>query len=154
VKNEKTLVIGIGNPWRGDDDAGLEVARRLREWQPAHLDIVESDGDLTQLLELWRLYSRVVLVDALHSGAEAGSIVSFQAERTPLPAERWRFSTHGLGLCEAVEMARTLGQLPDRLQVFAIEGKDFSTGARISPEVVQACTSLAERILQECPEAD
>lgn len=154
MKTDKTLVIGIGNSWRGDDDAGLEVARRLKELQPAHLDIVESSGDLTQLLDLWRLYCRVVLVDALHSGAEAGSIASFHAEEAPLPVEMWRFSTHGMGLCEAVEMARTLGQLPDRLQVFAIEGKDFSTGANISPEVAQACTTLTERILREGTEAD
>ena len=29
-----TLVIGVGNPDRGDDAAGLEVARRLREAAP------------------------------------------------------------------------------------------------------------------------
>ena len=45
-----------------------------------------------------------------------------------LPAELFRASTHHFGLAEAVELARAVGQLPERLVVFGIEGASFGRG--------------------------
>jgi Ni,Fe-hydrogenase maturation factor len=48
-----TLVIGIGNPDRGDDAAGLAVARNVRAAAPAGVAVIELDGDQLALLDAW-----------------------------------------------------------------------------------------------------
>ena len=44
------LVVGIGNPDRGDDAVGRLVARALRGRVPADVRVVEQDGEATALL--------------------------------------------------------------------------------------------------------
>ena len=39
------ILIGVGNGWRGDDGAGLAVARRVRELAPAGVEVREVESD-------------------------------------------------------------------------------------------------------------
>jgi hydrogenase maturation protease len=55
-------------------------------------------------------------------------------------------SSHGLGLGEAVELARALGRLPSRLVVYAVEGADSSTGPGLSPAIATAVEPLARSV--------
>jgi hydrogenase maturation protease len=130
-----TLVIGAGNDARRDDGAGLAVARHLRA---AGLDAREARGDLSALADLWRDTDRVILVDAVCSGAPPGTLHCFDALHSPLPAVFARASTHALGLAEAVELARALGRLPATLTVYGIEGAEFDMGEGLSPRVAEA----------------
>jgi len=61
------LVVGIGNDLRGDDAVGLEVARHVREMAGDELDVLETGGDVGQLLEAWSERSLVILVDAVQA---------------------------------------------------------------------------------------
>jgi hydrogenase maturation protease len=133
------IVIGVGNPWRGDDGAGPAVTRRLR----GAVEAVEHDGDGSRLVDAWRGRDHVVVVDAAASGARPGTVRRFRPRASPLPAALLRSSTHAFGVAEAVELARALGQLPPRLDVYAIEGADFSAGAGLSPAVAEAVDRLA-----------
>src|SRR6476619_6147364 len=60
----RVILIGVGNAWRGDDGAGLAVARRVRELAPAGVDVREVEGDATTLLEAWVGAEHVAVVDA------------------------------------------------------------------------------------------
>jgi hydrogenase maturation protease len=133
------IVIGVGNSWRGDDAAGLAVAERLR----GAVEVVEHEGDGAALLAEWRDRDHVVVVDAAASDAAPGSVRRFDANAGPLPARLLRSSTHAFGVADAVELARALACLPRRLEVYAIEGADFSAGAALSPPVAEAVEQLA-----------
>jgi hydrogenase maturation protease len=132
------LLIGVGNPWRGDDAAGLEVARRVGGF--AH------EGDCTGLVELWSGHDEVALVDAASSGGEAGTVHRLEAGDKPLPAQLLRSSTHAFGVADAIELARALGRLPETVRVYAIEGSDFTAGAGLSPAVQQAVEQVAREL--------
>jgi hydrogenase maturation protease len=123
----------VGNAWRGDDAAGLVVARRLGG--------LRHEGDAVGLLDAWAGAGHAIVVDAAASGAPAGTIHRFDAA-APLPAHALRSSTHAFGVADAVELARSLGRLPARLDVYAIEGADFTLGAGLSPPVAQAVAAL------------
>jgi hydrogenase maturation protease len=137
------MVIGVGNTWRGDDGAGVAVARRLRELSPTGVEIRELEGDATGLVEAWSGADRVVVVDAAQSGAPPGTVRRFDACSGPLPVHSLRSSTHAFGVSDAVELARALGRLPGRLEVYAIEGVSFAAGDRLSPDVERAVGELA-----------
>ena len=148
----KTLIIGIGNPDRGDDAAGRLVAARLREQLPGEARVVESEGEATQLLACFAAADQVILVDAALSGAAPGTITRFAADEAPLPAARFGISTHGFGLAEAIELARTLGRLPRRCVVYAIEGRNFAPGDRLSPGVEAAVQAVVALVLESVGE--
>ena len=106
--------------------ASLSAVRSLVAamlWPQAR--VVECEGSATSLLEAWQGEPAVVVVDAMCSGAPAGTVQRLDASREPLPAELFRGSTHGLGLPEAIELARSLGRLPPSLVVYGIVGEHF-----------------------------
>jgi hydrogenase maturation protease len=145
----RRLLIGVGNRYRGDDAAGVLVARRVREAAPAGVEVLEEEGELSDLLDAWKEVGQVVLVDAVYSGAAPGTIHRFEAEAGPLPAQLFRFSTHAFSVAEAIELARALGQLPPRLTVYGIEGSEFTAGAPLTPAVEAALGELVARALEE-----
>lgn len=143
------LVIGIGNAYRRDDGAGLWIATQLKEKKIPEIQIEESSGEISDLMELWKNHDTVIAVDALSSGSKAGEIRRYEVHLGPLPAETFHYSTHGLSLAEAVELARAMGRLPKHFIIYAIEGRDFAAGEEISPVVKTACLKVVDRIIQE-----
>ena len=136
-------IIGIGNPDRSDDAAGVLVARRLREMGA---DAQEFTGDPLALIEAWNGSPEVIVIDTVVSGAAPGTITVWDAGTSPLPPERFCCSTHAFGAAEAVEIARALGRLPGKLVIYGIEGTRFEIGGPLSPEVAGAAERLAQEI--------
>lgn len=147
-KPATVLVIGIGNDLRRDDGAGLAVIQLLGDQLPDTM-LRPHNGEATGLMQTWEGSDTVILVDATHSGAQAGEIHRYDLGESPLPRALFRGSSHQLGLAEAVEMARALGRLPARLVVYGIEGKTFDYGKGLSPEVAAAVHKAAWAILDE-----
>lgn len=144
-----TLVIGLGNAFRGDDGVGRVVARRLREIALPGVTVREESGEGAALMEAWMDAGAVILVDAVQSGAAPGTIHRLDATRTPVPSRFFHYSTHAFSVAEAVELARALNQLPPHLILYGIEGGDFTAGEQLSPEVAAAVDELLPRIRQE-----
>ncbi len=145
------MVIGVGNALRHDDAAGLEVARMVRALvDPARVAVIEHEGEQSALLDIWEGAAAVVLVDAIRSGAPAGTIHRVDASEQPLPAPPWgSSSTHAIGVAEAIELARALGRLPARVVVYGVEGARFDAGDGLSKEVRDAMGALSEAVSQE-----
>jgi len=69
----------------------------------------------------------------------------FDARAEPLPTSGFA-STHAIGIVEAVEMARRLGRLPERLVVYGIEAESVATGTSVSPAVSAAIDEVVAAI--------
>lgn len=138
-----TLVLGIGNDWRSDDAAGLEVARRLRA---AGLRAVAWERDPWNLLDAWEREPVVILVDAVSSGAAGGTVHRLEAGAGALPARLFRGSTHHASVAEAVELGRCLGRLPARVEFIGLEGRRFEAGVGLTPEVARAVDDVAAQL--------
>ncbi len=145
ITGKGPLVIGIGNPWRGDDGIGHAVVDALAD--TPGLATAKSHGEPAELMELWQGHDPVILVDAIVTGAAPGTLHRLDA-REPLPRGA-RYSSHGIGLAEAVELARSLGELPGTLIVHGIEPACLEDGARLSPEISAATFQMSRNILKE-----
>ena len=143
------LVIGIGNPDRGDDGVGGEVVRRLRGRTPAGVGVVHETGEAMAILNRLQEAGSAFLVDAAASGAAPGTVHRFDAGAGALPSGLAEVSSHGFGLAQAIALARTLRSLPPRCIVYAIEGERFSPGVPLTPAVARAAATVAEQILHE-----
>jgi hydrogenase maturation protease len=141
----KTRIIGCGNLQRMDDGAGVLVAQRLREL--GILAEVQSGGAF-ELLAGWDDNERLILIDAVRTGAPAGTIHVWEGSPPQLP-HATHFSSHGFGLAEAFRLGQILNCLPERITVFGIEGDQFGMGEQVSRDVLTATERLAQQIAKE-----
>jgi hydrogenase maturation protease len=139
-------VIGIGNLYRSDDAVGILIARKLKDIKSDQVNVQEQSGEGTSLMDAWKDYETVWIVDAVSSGEPPGSIHRLDASKQPIPTKFFSCSTHNFGVAEAIELARTLNQLPEQLKLYGIEGKNFQPGEVLSPEVEQAMESVSNEI--------
>ena len=152
-----TLVVGLGDADRGDDGVGVVVAHRLAARGADGIEVAVHH-DPASLLDLWAGRDRVVVVDAVRSGAPAGTVhrLLLGAGREPLPASAWaatgRGGTHALGLATAVELARALHRLPTHLVVLGVEAASFGHGEPLSAPVAAAVPAVVEQVLREVRE--
>jgi hydrogenase maturation protease len=143
------LLIGTGNEYRCDDGAGLSAIRVLKARGLPDALAIESPSDGAELMELWKFAAKVILIDAVSSGAESGTIYRFDAHAQPIPASLSFLSTHAFGLAEAIELARALHLLPQYLVVYAIEGQNFTIGTGLSQDVEKAVQEVVEQVTRE-----
>jgi hydrogenase maturation protease len=149
MKPPRRVVIAIGNAYRSDDGAGLAVASRLEGQLPVDVEVIACEQEPTRLVDAWRGAEAAVVVDAVASGAEPGTIHRFDATSEPIPARVFRSSTHAFGLGDAIELARALGSLPPRLVVYGIEGAAFTAGVGLSDAVEAAVDRAAAAVADE-----
>lgn len=142
----RVRILGIGTPF-GDDAVGPRVVERLTRagGLPRGVEARSCRRPL-DLIDWVHDADAAVLVDATRSGLPAGSVhepaVDALEEARPV-------SSHGLGVREALAMARALGRAPKRLAIVGIEASSL-TGDGLSPEVEAALDEAAARVLRRC----
>lgn len=123
---EKTFlkIIGVGSPM-GDDDIGwrvidaLSVAEWLQPWMGRGVELISLDRPGVALLEELGGAEQVVVIDAMVSGREPGTVAYF---KWPFSIEEaGLLSSHGFGVGEALSLGRVLGTLPPILWVWGVE---------------------------------
>jgi hydrogenase maturation protease len=143
------LVVGIGNPDRGDDGFGPAVVRRLLGRVTSAARVRERSGDALALIEDWNGFASVIVVDAVAPISDPGRVHRLDLTSSPLPIGFAPRSSHAFGVAETVELARNLGRLPRCLVAYLVEGEQFETGAPLSQAVVEAVEDVAERVFSE-----
>jgi hydrogenase maturation protease len=140
-------IIGVGQQWAGDDGVGLAVIRKVRELGGS-FDVVEVD-EPTRLVDLLTDGADpVVMVDALHD-APAGRVLIVDSMRRD-PRAQHLLSTHGVGVMEAIELARIAH--PDRVarRIFIVGVTILQTlrsGEGLSPAVEAVVPHAAAKVL-------
>ncbi len=140
-------ILGIGSP-SGDDQAGWLVIDALSNCglrTEDDLRIEKLDRPGVSLIPLLAQADWVILIDAMvssawsnkpgESRAQAGQIRHFDNQRWP--DYRHGLSSHGLGVLESLSLARELGELPARMDVYGIEAEQVQAGCPAG-EIVQA----------------
>jgi hydrogenase maturation protease len=146
------VVIGVGNVWRRDDGAGIEIARRAAPRLADDARVVELDGEPGRVIEAWDGATLAVLVDGVRTGAPAGTL--HRIDTSDADARASSASSHALGPAAAFQLGQALGRLPARVAVLGIEVVDTSPGVGLSPPVEDAVAGAIEEILAIVTGAD
>ena len=150
------MVIGIGQSYRGDDGCGpfvIEELKNLNLEGLSRLKLFQSTGDVTELLEQFENFERVIIIDAMASSPDqprrVGEIVTIQGSKDSLPKlidTLPRSSTHSFNLIQSIELARSLKVFPKALHIFGIVGQSFELNHELSPEVKATSLKLVAKI--------
>jgi hydrogenase maturation protease len=145
----RTLVLGLGNAILGDDGVGLRVAREVARRLPASsgVTVAEEDRGGLALVEQLAGFDRAMLVDAIQTGAPAGTLHTLGVRSVPTQRTA---TAHGINLRTALELGRRSGlALPAEaaISILGIEAKDVLTfGETLTPEVEQAIPRAVEAV--------
>lgn len=145
----RTLVLGLGNEYAGDDAVGVLAVRALNAELAGRADVVESAASGLALLEIFAGYDRVVVVDSIRTDhSPAGTIIEAGLDELgPATAP----SLHQAGIPELAQVARRLGMgFPDRTRVLAVEiTGPLTFGTPLSEPVAAAVAPLGRRVLAQ-----
>jgi len=112
------------------------------------IEIKICSGEPAELMELWSGAEDVVVIDAVVTGSAPGVVHRWDAQRL-LRYGKASGSTHGLGVAEAIELARALQRLPAGLRIYGIEGRQLEIGSEISAEVERGVEEVVQQIVSE-----
>jgi len=145
-----TLVLGLGNPLRGDDGVGARVVEALtRRGLPQGVTAIDGGTgglDLLRVLERWK---RVVIVDAADVGREPGQFVRFTPDQVRLTGASNTFTLHNAGLSEVLALAAALGRDLPEIVVFGVQPAQIGWGEGLSPALETTLSGLTDAILEE-----
>jgi hydrogenase maturation protease len=138
----EVLVLCLGNALRRDDAVALRVADLLEAAPPAGAVVRRSALSGLYLLDEMEGFDRVVVVDAVRTGAHPpGAVLSFRLEELHAPEGP---SPHSIGLPSALARARAAGApVPGAVRVVAVEVFDMETVGEGLTEAVQAAVAPA-----------
>lgn len=142
MKDDRVLIVGIGNPDRGDDAVGLAVAERLVD----DGSVMLSSGDPTKLIAAWEERRWVIVVDAVSTGQPVGTVTVVELLDESIPSGV-AHSSHSLGPIEAVQIGTALGMLPGRITLVGIEADAFALAGGLS-DAVQAAVEPATQVVR------
>lgn len=143
-------VLGMGNVLLGDDGIGPYVAALLRA--RFHLpetvaceDIGTPGLDLIPHLSGRRV---VILVDALGTGGDPGTVRTYEREEIASSLVTNRLSPHDPGLAEALATLELAGDAPERLYVVGVVPAACETGMGLSPELRAAAPDALREVVR------
>jgi len=141
-------IIGVGNPLAEDDGVGIAVVEQLeKEGMPAGVEVIDGGTGGLTLLTLMSGAARVILVDALEMGREAGAVAGFAYAAGVFKAEGPGLSLHQAGLGEVLALGAELGELPE-LFIVGIQPAALELGQGLSA-VVAAAVPVAAAAVRE-----
>jgi hydrogenase maturation protease len=153
-------VIGLGSELAGDDAIGLilveQVAGRLGGAPTTCVQWPDADA-LTVANDLLALETDVLLVDCADMGLAPGSARLLAAGEVRVHVKHSPVSVHGLGIAEALELARRLG-FHRQVHFFAVQPYGLAPGAPLTaalaervPELVAELERAARELLGDAP---
>lgn len=153
-REDRVLVLGVGNLLMGDEGVGVHVLRRLELQSPtAGVRLLDGGtGGINLLLEFDGVRD-IILIDATRDGQAAGRITFLQPGTVgELPRG---LGAHDFGLKDLFAVSALLGRMP-AIHLFTIAVEQIRpmclelspAVAAAVPEVVLAVRALAGRLAQ------
>jgi hydrogenase maturation protease len=153
----RSLIVGFGNPLRGDDGAGLAALREL-EGGPLPDGVRCADvgiGGMALVHELQSGCDRLVIIDAVQRGGAAGTVYVLSptfpdlAGMTPQAKRELLVDAHMAEPYSAMLLAEALGVLPAEIHVVGIEAPQTDDlTLELSAAVKRAVPVAARRALE------
>jgi hydrogenase maturation protease len=142
--SRSVAALGLGNPMRTDDGAGIYAIRKLSDADnlPIGVQVIEGGTLGLELLHHLRGVTHLLVLDVVDTGSAPGTLSRFvDEELAAVPTAR---SVHLLGLADLLGSMKLLGEAPEEVVLLGIQPESTNWGVTLSPCVDAALSQLLE----------
>ena len=145
----EAAVVGVGNRLLRDDGVGPRVIDVLERSLDAPSETVRLyDAGTTGFFALEALSGcdRAIVVDAIRTGKEPGTIREYRFKDGGFDDEVPQVTMHDVSFTEALTFARDVYELPDDVRIIGVEPGSLNTGLELTDPVREAIPEILDRI--------
>jgi hydrogenase maturation protease len=148
--SSQVAIVGVGNVLLSDEGVGIHVVRALREIPlPSYTMVFEFGTRGLEILEAAEGFRKMVIVDAVRSGAPPGTIKRWRlGELIDASAPRMT-SLHEMDLLTILKIGRATAKLPDDVVIVGIEPKVLLPSLELSAELKAKFRELLDLVVKE-----
>lgn len=120
---KQATVVGIGSPF-GADQLGWQIIEELRQhpklktWPDEQVQLLYRDRPGVSLIQDLKNSQYAILIDAVDDAAHPGKVT--RLDKSQLLSTDNNFSTHALGVNEALALGQAINALPDILILYGL----------------------------------
>ena len=148
------LVLGLGNCLIEDEGIGVAAIEYLHKHYSIPDDVELLDGGTSGmgLLDDLRSRKKVIVLDAVRTGASPGDLVVLRNEQVPA-FFRSKVSPHQMALSDVLAVLTLTDEQPQDISVIGVEPVSLKTKIGLSPSVKQQLKPMVEQVLQQLEQA-
>lgn len=127
------LVLGVGNILLTDEGIGVRVVEALeRRYQiPDGVEVMDGGTAGMELLASIASREHLILIDAVNTGASAGTLVRLVDEQVPA-LFKTKISPHQLGISDLLGVLTITGEMPKNMTLFGVVPYSLDTAVELS----------------------
>ncbi len=149
-KQEKTLVLGIGNILLADEGLGVRAVEFFEANYsfPSYVKCIDGGTVGIGLLSAIKGFKRLIIVDAIRAPRVPGTILGFS---WPIKGNGRLYrgtTTHSIGVAELLRVIDFEGNAPQSI-IIGMVPRNIAHGACLSPRIMERLPMLAKRISLE-----
>jgi len=139
----KTLVLGVGNTLMSDEGVGVHVIERLMAGYVIPKEVQVLDGGVLGMDLLYYLegIENLLLVDAVETHKEAGTIIRLEGDEVPAFLSM-KISPHQVGVPDMLAASKLMDLYPKRLVLWGIQPQLMNIGLDLSPLIASKVDTL------------
>lgn len=143
----KTVVLGVGNLLLSDEGFGVRVIQRLQERYnlPAEVQVVDGGTLGLDLLYYLDGTCRLLIVDAVETDEQPGSVVRLEGEQVPAFLSI-KMSPHQVGITDMLFAAKLRDLYPEALVLWGVQPESLDLGLELSPSVAAQLDHVVEQV--------
>lgn len=137
-----TVVIGLGNPARGDDGIGIAILECLRDTFDIPETVTLLEGSSRKLADVVAQAGRLLLLDAIDLGSAPGTPVRLKGPGVHRYLDQ-RLSPYQRGVRSALAAADLKRKLPNQVVAIGVQPMPPRPGERLSVAALQGVDQAA-----------
>lgn len=145
------IVIGYGNPLRGDDGVGVKIVQKLEEMNlPKHIKIIDGGISGFDMLMDIEKFKKLIIIDSIISGGKEGALYRMTPQAL-LEIEDTVISTHGPSWISFLKSKVESGVKDcwSNVIFYCIEIKNTMIGTELSSKIAHKIPDYINSILKE-----
>ena len=145
----RILVLGVGNMLLKDEGIGVHVVKAMADRKlPENVILHEGYVAGIDLLDIIQQADRLIIVDSVNAGAEAGAVFRFQPHEVECLLSAHKTSLHQVDLMETLKIARFFGRCPETV-IIGVQTKTIAWGLELTPELEDRVPFVISIVEQE-----
>ncbi len=143
------LVLGVGNVLLKDEGIGVHVVEIMEDMGlPENVTLVNGGVSGIDLLGAIEEADKVIIVDAVDAGVEAGAVFRFNADQVRVFLNEHKTSLHQVDLFDTLKIAMFLDRCPETV-IIGVQPKEITWGMELTPDLDSAVPRVIDLVLRE-----